>query len=123
MYLDIERAVIAALGATVYARRLRSILKFFSTRCPSAMDAYMDMDKGIAGCTRVNGHVSLSLLCVIGRCCQSLSLLSRHQLHCDASWGGAKDRTIGLGFDLVAAKFQSLGASTACACDGKTNSH
>jgi hypothetical protein len=67
MYLDIERAVIAALGATVYARRLRSIFKFFSARCASAMDAYMDMDKGIAGCTRGNGHVSLSLLCVIGR--------------------------------------------------------
>ena len=61
-YLDIERTFFAAFRAEIYARRLRSIFKFFSSTCASAMDAYMDMGKWVAGFSKVNGHFSLFAL-------------------------------------------------------------
>ena len=66
-YLNIERAFFTALRAGIYTRRLRSIFKFFSTKCALAMDAHMDMDKGIVGFTKVDGHCFGSLFALRNR--------------------------------------------------------
>lgn len=61
MYLNIEGAFYATLRAEIYAGRLRSIFKCFSAKCASAMNTYMNMDKGVAGFIEVNRHCISSL--------------------------------------------------------------
>ena len=56
MYLDIKRTFDTTFRTEVYACSVCSIFKFFSAKCPSAMDADMNMDERVVIFAQICGH-------------------------------------------------------------------